>query len=271
METYINQVASYLLAQSWQIALLAVIVGLISLALRSRSAHIRYLLWLIVLAKCLIPPIHSVPVAVLPERSLTTNLAQLELLQKPTDNSIVINTSESVIVDEPMIIEDAVEANQVKSAVPNARDIIVLVWLAGVVLFLIWIGSRAVRYTLWLHRRRTPLPPVEHQSFQELFSRFKLKRSPNIWLTKDIAQPFVWGLLRGSVYLPADFFDSDGRGHNRTILGHELSHIARFDAFINILQVAAQAICWFHHFGCIVPLFWGRYNARVYCPNCPVL
>jgi len=74
METYINQVATYLLAQSWQIALLAGIVGLTSCALRNRSAHIRYLLWLIVLAKCLVPPYLTIPLAVLPERSFAEHL-----------------------------------------------------------------------------------------------------------------------------------------------------------------------------------------------------
>ena len=69
MNAYASHVVSYLLAQSWQIALLAGMVGLISLTLRNRSAHLRYLLWLIVLAKCLVPPFLTVPLAVLPERS----------------------------------------------------------------------------------------------------------------------------------------------------------------------------------------------------------
>ena len=41
MDTYSNQVTDYLLTQSWQIALLAVIVGLTTFALRNKSAHIR--------------------------------------------------------------------------------------------------------------------------------------------------------------------------------------------------------------------------------------
>ena len=67
METYLTQITNYLLAQSWQIAILAVVIAAVTLALKNKSAHIRYLLWLIVLAKCLVPPLHSIPVAVLPE------------------------------------------------------------------------------------------------------------------------------------------------------------------------------------------------------------
>ena len=46
-------IARLLITQSWQLAILIVIVALASYALRNRSAHVRYLLWLIVLAKCL--------------------------------------------------------------------------------------------------------------------------------------------------------------------------------------------------------------------------
>ena len=67
METYLTQITDYLLAQSWQIAILVVTVAAATYVLRNKSAHVRYLLWLIVLAKCLVPPLMTVPVAVLPQ------------------------------------------------------------------------------------------------------------------------------------------------------------------------------------------------------------
>ena len=65
MENYLTEITSYLLTQSWQIAVLVGVIAAVSLALKNRSAHIRYLLWLIVLAKCLVPPLLTVPVAIL--------------------------------------------------------------------------------------------------------------------------------------------------------------------------------------------------------------
>jgi len=56
MEAYLTQISNYLLRQSWQIAILVMVVAVVSWLLRNKSAHIRYLLWLIVLAKCLVPP-----------------------------------------------------------------------------------------------------------------------------------------------------------------------------------------------------------------------
>ena len=66
MEMYLNTVVRYLAAQSWQIALLTVAVAMAAFVLRRRSAHVRYLLWLIVVVKCLVPPLHVVPLKVRP-------------------------------------------------------------------------------------------------------------------------------------------------------------------------------------------------------------
>ncbi len=75
MEQWLIRIADYLLAQSWQIAVLTIAVALATFALRNRSAHVRYLLWLIVLARALVPPLYSVPLAVLPEEQLPTVLS----------------------------------------------------------------------------------------------------------------------------------------------------------------------------------------------------
>jgi len=241
MDAYVDSLAGYLLAQSWQIALLAVVVGLISFALRNRSAHVRYLLWLIVLAKCLVPPVYSVPVPVLPDRPL------VERLPIPATPEIQV-MDVAARNPAPKDVEAVVEPQESKRALPSTKETAVLVWSLGAFLFFVWVGVRAVRYTLWLRSRRSPLPDSLKQKLQESFVSLKLRKLPRIWLTRDISQPFVWGLFRGSVYLPVDFAGSDAPQHHRTVLAHELSHVARFDAAVNVLQVAAQAIYWFHPF-----------------------
>ncbi len=70
MEILAIKLGDYLLQQSWQIAVLIGIVAVINRTLRHRSAHIRYLLWLLVLAKCLVPAVFNVPVAVFPSETV---------------------------------------------------------------------------------------------------------------------------------------------------------------------------------------------------------
>ncbi|MHC4625225.1 MAG: M56 family metallopeptidase, partial [Planctomycetota bacterium] len=52
------------------------------------------------------------------------------------------------------------------------------------------------------------------------------------------------------IYLPGTFSQTNGDKDRRGVLGHELSHVMRYDAAVNLLQIIAQAVYWFH------PLVW---------------
>ncbi len=244
MNTCAYQVVKFLVAQSWQIALLAVIVGLISWAIRDRSAHIRYLLWLVVLARCLVPPLLTVPVAVLPEGSAGPYMVGLGV------------SGDYPLPSPPAIVQAQPSPHGSRAAALGPRGWIALVWAVGALSFSLWIGTRAIRYTAWLRARRRPLPARLWVSVEDLCAGFRFRKRPRIWLLDDITQPFVWGVLRGGVYLPSEFATANRAGQQRGILAHELSHVAHFDAGVNLLQVLAQAVYWSH------PLVWWA-NRRI--------
>jgi len=120
MNAYANHVVNYLFAQSWQIAILVGLVGLASLALKSRSAHLRYLLWLIVLAKCLVPPVLTVPVAVLPERPST-----------PFDGGFGLAKEYSALRPPVAVGEDHDPPDPAPARL-SARELAALGWTVGV-------------------------------------------------------------------------------------------------------------------------------------------
>ena len=63
-------VSGYLIGQSVQIAFLFGIVWAVCFLLKNRSAHLRYLLWLLVIGKCIFPSVMKVSLAVLPEKEI---------------------------------------------------------------------------------------------------------------------------------------------------------------------------------------------------------
>jgi beta-lactamase regulating signal transducer with metallopeptidase domain/Leucine-rich repeat (LRR) protein len=257
MEDYLTQITNYLLTQSWQIAVLAVVIAAISLALKNRSAHIRYLLWLIVLAKCLAPPLVTVPLAVLPQESLVEPVPILPA-ELPGATIERVNTAirePPIPISTPVVKEKAVRL--------TVHQWLGFGWVVGVAVFAVFGVIKALRTNLWLCRQRKPLPAKLQSGIEDLFSGFDLKTLPKIWLLEGISQPFVWGLLRGSIYLPADFVKVDNAEHRKGVLGHELSHILRFDAAVNCLQVIAQAIFWFHPF-----VWWANKRIRAEREKC---
>ena len=254
MENYLTQIINYLLTQSWQIAVLVVVIAAASLALKNKSAHVRYLLWLIVLAKCFVPPLLSVPLAVLPQ-------------EKPAVAFEAMDTT----VAEPRVSPPAPVA---MSATPTLterpakvkvtiRQWLGFGWIVGVAAFLLFALIKALHTNRWLRRQRKPLPAELQSGIGNLFPGLGFKTFPKVWLVEGIGQPFVWGLLRGSIYLPADFVNVDNAEHRGDVLGHELSHILRFDAAVNILQIIAQAIFWFHPF-----VWWTNRKIRAEREKC---
>ena len=261
MENYLSTITNYLLTQSWQIAALVAVIAAVTLALKNKSAHVRYLLWLIVLAKCLVPPLVTIPLAILPQdkipeptliSSREMPAANVEMADTVTSETLALP---SLAVTSPTILERLTKV--------TAKQWLGFGWVAGVAVFVLFAVIKALRTNFWLWRQRRLLPAELQAGIENLFSGFGIKTLPKVWLVEGIGQPFVWGLLRGSIYLPADFVKVNSAEHRRGVLGHEISHILHFDAAVNILQILAQAVFWFHPF-----VWWANRKIRAEREKC---
>ncbi len=261
MESWLIRTTNHLLAQSWQIALLTVAVAAVSFALRNRSAHVRYLLWLIVLAKCLIPPLHWVPVAILPPGD--TQLAESAPVPMPGPGEPLVFEERQPTVSgrarpaSSQAQSDSLPGPRARPRVMSVRARLAVVWIVGVVVFLFVYLLKAMRMQVWLYKQRRELPTTLRRDLEGAFSVHTMTRLPSIWLIDDVGQPFVWGLLRGSIYLPANLTRVKDSTLRTSLVGHELSHVLRFDAAVNVLQVLAQSIFWFHPF-----VWWANRKLR---------
>jgi beta-lactamase regulating signal transducer with metallopeptidase domain/5-hydroxyisourate hydrolase-like protein (transthyretin family) len=252
VENLLNQITNYLLTQSWQIAVLIAVIAAVNLALKNKSAHVRYLLWLIVLAKCLMPPLFTVPVAVLPQPAPPVPVETVVTL--PAEPAVAPATP---VVASPM---STVAERPVRF---TTRQWLGFGWVVGVAAFVLFAVIKALRTNFWLWRQRKPLPAELQIEIENLFSSLEFRTLPKVWLLDGIGQPFIWGLLRGSIYLPTDFVKVNNAEQRKGVLGHELSHVIRIDAAVNILQIIAQAVFWFHPF-----VWWANKRIRAEREKC---
>ena len=65
MLDFSDSLVSLVWIQIWQIGALGMLVGFVNLFIARRSPHLAYALWLVVLAKCFVPPIGNSPVNLL--------------------------------------------------------------------------------------------------------------------------------------------------------------------------------------------------------------
>ena len=246
MESWLTQITNYLLTQSWQISVLTIAVVIASIILRNRSAHVRYLLWLIVLAKCLAPPIYSIQLPVLPHEEPPvyvpaspmpeSTIAEYREPEASLTESAGTASVPSEVVSSPGVIK--------RPAMYDTRAWLAMGWFAGVVALSFYYLLNALRTQIWLQKRRKALPSESGGNIESFFTAYGVRRMPRVWLLDRISQPFVWGLVRGSIYLPAELLDDKHAKFHASLLTHELSHVIRFDAMINSLQVIAQTVFW---------------------------
>jgi|GEM_PF-5363357 len=265
MET-LTQITNYLASQSWQIALLSVAVAAVSLLLKNRSSHVRYLLWLVVLAKCLVPPLLTITLAVLPQKEVAepvvttpVEMPVVEVKAVEVMQGELVTLPAVPVVTQPLAKPSIVE----RLAEISARQWLVFAWVVGAIVFVLAALIKALRVNRWLRRERKALPDGLQVAVDNLFGDLGIRTGPKVWLVEGIGQPFVWGLVRGGIYLPANFVGVEGNENRRGVLGHELGHVLRFDAAVNLLQIIAQAIFWFHPF-----VWWANRKIRAEREKC---
>ena len=265
MESWLIQITNYLLVQSWQIAVLTIAVALVSFLLRSRSAHVRYLLWLVVLAKCLVPPLYSIPIAVLPQEEQPVHVSTL-----PITESMVADyrVPEAAVTESagPASVHSEVAPSPKVTKRPARYDIrawLAIGWIAGVFALSSYYLLNALRTQILLQKQRKALPSESVGNIESFFMAHGVRHVPHIWLLDRISQPFVWGLVRGSIYLPTKLVDRKQAKFQASLLGHEFSHMIRLDAMINSLQVIALTVFWFHPF-----VWWANRKIRAEREKC---
>ena len=280
-------ISEYLLQQSLQISVLFAAVLLATWLLRNASAHWRYSLWLLVVAKCLVPAYFCLQLAVWPASvaevpETPTSSAATETLLATHDanafpsrpNAQASNSSSNVVANEPVAALPAPQASPptTSSAIPLHQPTdaampttvgggpiqiwLALLWLLPVGLLVAFSVVKALTIRQRLVRQRILADSETTECVRELARQLGIKKCPSVFQTQAAAQPFVWGWLRGSIYLPVGFAESCSDEQQKAVLTHELAHVARFDAGLNLLQIAAQILFFFH------PLVWWA-NKRI--------
>ena len=262
MKPALNTVVGFLVEQSWQIS---IVVGLVLVAcwiLRNASAHWRYLLWLVVIAKCLMPPMVTLPLPVLPAEEGTIPLTTITDVPSPISNSDFDSKTE--IARSSMPIAQATESVgtehvpssivrepiELPHATYNLREWLFMAWLLIFGILIIQVTGRMWSTHRRLKRTCQPADAETQANVVSLAETLGMKKTPFVHMADSIAQPFVWGWLRGDVYLPKTFPETGTVEQRRAILMHELAHVLRWDAALNHLQNVVQAMFFFH------PLIW---------------
>lgn len=256
-----NDMADILVRQSWQVAVVFGLVWTAVTILWRASSHWRYLLWLLVVAKCLTPPLVDVSIPLLtmnpPVASRPVEVSSVARGEAPVEAMLVAlppGSGASEIQNQaPASVQTMKHGVSTSFTV---KQWLVVLWMLTVSTIL---GSVIVRF--WttnqqLKRLRLPADEETRLAVVSLARTLGLSSPPNVYVSSAVSQPFVWGLIRGDIYVPSQFALNGSMEQRRSVLAHELAHVARYDAIVNLAQIVVQSLFFFH------PLVWWA-NRRI--------
>jgi bla regulator protein blaR1 len=215
----------------WQGAALAALAALAMAWLR--RASIRYAI--------------GVAVLVLMVASPVVTFSYLQVRSATPSSEVISSASASVHLPEyrgaaPLIPQRSPSPAQSQGAILWLVEL----WFLGVLLFsLRTLGGIAVLGSL---RRRNSVPAEEWLLARclALQERMGFTRFVRFCQTLELEAPAVVGWLRPVVLLPVSALTGLTREQLDAVIVHELAHIRRFDAFVNLFQVAAESVLFYH-------------------------
>jgi beta-lactamase regulating signal transducer with metallopeptidase domain len=251
----------------WQIAVLVLVVGGVNLVIGPRWPHMAYALWLVVLAKCFVPPLAGGPLNIWRSWSpLVANVAWVE--SASLTNAEVGNTNRATSLpptrpvsesEHNAAADQSTDRNVSVGLVPRpsvrlqlARSLQAapFVWLFGSALLLGIAIGRGAEVGRRLRRTSIPISDALQSTVERLAKRIGLKRAPCVMQTSSDIGPLVAGIWRPRVYVPAFLVECAPPAQLEAMLLHELAHVRRRDTWVACLQLAAHVLWWFH------PLVW---------------
>ena len=239
-----------MLGVSIQFTVLVAIVAAALFVLRPLAPRVRYVVWLLVLARLAIPVAVTSPWGTVP-----SSLAQLWVVEAPPGDRLV--AGERLETSAPP--EGAATAGAAGTtmrpgagATVSPAGMLFLAWGIGVLGLVTVQVVRSARRRARMGAAIEPLPPEVDRRIDQLRTELGLRRAVDARVVRDdaIGGPLIQGWLRPRVLLPSSLVQSWRREALDAVLLHELIHLRRLDpaarALGNLLQIA-----YFFH-----PLAW---------------
>jgi len=279
--------SQWMVQMTWQVALLVLILTLITWVCRRKSAVLLHMVWLLVLVRLVLPPGFAFPTGwafwVLPSnghtrpvagepRPAAARLAGPSASDMSRDSSGAEPTAATREVAQPLpasrpaIAEDPLVAHHESTSTdaatgeksileplrptPSWSSYILLAWagVAGTLLALLCAGSFRVRR--WVREAEPIDDPVLYSLLEDCRERLGIRRLVELRNSETCTTPVVVGVRRPVILLPREVLARLNDSEMRAVLMHELNHIARGDAIVNLLQGVLGSLYFFH------PLVW---------------
>ncbi|HUG89864.1 MAG TPA: M56 family metallopeptidase [Planctomycetaceae bacterium] len=239
-----------MLAVLWQSTVLAVVIALAALAARRSSPAVRYWLWQILAIKLLVMPFWTVAV---PWPGWIGAASRDIATAPPSAGDAVLPGTAGRIEGpavEPLRFPDGANAADSSDSPRWLARIdwpawLLVVWAAVVACQVVRIAIQRRRLGGLLSQARAADAGLTAR-VRRVAAELKLKRAPRVVLAGSGCSPFVCGLRKPVLVLPANLADALDETQLRHVLFHELAHVKRWDLVWGWIPEIARIVYFFH-------------------------
>lgn len=226
----------------WQGALVGLAAAVALRLLKSRSASARYALAVAALAAMLALPVATAI------RILGAAGAELSATGAPGVERAIESPAKAGLASSLAAEGGAApgfDLYSLRAALSPGLPWIFGLWLVGVSLLALYHlgGWRAVRR---LARGGRPLSPELAARVHDLGRRLGVSRAVRLLESSAVSVPAVIGWLKPAILVPASSLAGLSPWQLEAVLAHELAHVRRHDALVNLLQAAVETLLFFH-------------------------
>ena len=264
MEPVINLVfdfLSWLARTSWQASVLIILVMAIQIIFRRQlTPRWRYGLWLLVVARLLLPVLPESRLSIFNFERLASRPALMALNYIPARSyaSSATRTASAETAARPAVssapAKPATDKKTRKFDV-SGKTIFVLIWLGGVVVLFLRVLWDNHRFSSPVIRKRPVTDPALLNLLEDCKTEMRVHTPIQLIITPQVASPVLLGFIRPRLLLPENVTTSFSLQELHYIFLHEIAHVKRLDIPVNWLMTVLQILHWFNPF---VWLAFGR-------------
>lgn len=227
-----------LLHSLWQDAIVGVLLGLALVALRNRSANARYVVSCAALAL-----MAALPVATMLILADRHEVSASSARSAPI--TLTSATGDTFGIDSVPSTGGARSINWIAALTPWLLP----VWLTGVIVCSLRLVTASL-HTVSLKRRSVPENGPLAATVSRLAARIGVARSVSVRVSTVLTSPATFGFLRPVILLPPATALGVTPQQLEALLAHELAHVRRHDYLVNLLQMFAETLFFYH------PVVW---------------
>lgn len=218
----------------WEGAALAALYAAASAFCRTASA--RYILGVAVLAAMLVAP--------------AITFTQLFPRAATADSFFAADFSSNVApgANQAAAVSPARSLPNLSATIPQSGALLLFVelWFAGVVLLSLRTAGGFFAIERMRRRESKPVSALLLEKCRSLQRRLRLDRVVQFCECRRLDAPAVIGWFRPVVLLPLTALTGLSDEQLEAVIAHELAHIRRFDSFVNLFQIAAETLLFYH-------------------------